>query len=284
MSNKACTSREHQIVDALFGDLEESGIEALKAHMETCSGCLHAFQEMQQTLALTATMEEPEMPASYWDSYFDKLQERMAPAPRKSGIWERLNLGDWLERLLLPEHVRRPVLQWSAALALVLVGVLIGRQLGTPATMVQPAGTLAMDPDLATVQLSEKTHQYLDQSKVLLLGLVNFDVEEDDPAYLNLAHQQEVAGNLIEQAALLKEELTDNREQQLSMLVEELELILLQIANLEIQEDVPSIELIQRGVDRGALLLKINLEKMKLSDQELPKQPANNSSQDVMMF
>ena len=284
MSRKACTSREHQIVDALFGDLEEAGLRDLHGHMDTCPGCQHAFQEMQQTLSFTSQLPEPELPDTYWDSYYDKLQERMAPGAARPGFLDRLRPGAWIEKLRLPDTVWQPALQWSAALALVLFGVFIGRQWDTQATPGTSNPAIMADPALTTVQLSEKTHEYLDQSKVLLLGLVNFDLEEDDPSFLNLAHQQVVAGELVQRAALLKEELNENREQQLSRLIEELELILLQIANLEIQEDVPSIELIQRGVDRGDLLMKINLEKMKLSDQELSARPADNTSQDALVF
>ncbi|MFK7844664.1 MAG: hypothetical protein AB8G77_05130 [Rhodothermales bacterium] len=297
MSDQACISREHQIVDALFGDLDAAGHNDLQQHMETCAGCTASYRHMQQTLAITSQVPEPEMSDAYWDTYYERLEERMASAPNSSGLQNQwAHLVSWLENALIPRPaVLRPYLQpalrWSAALALVLVGVFIGRQFGGENAPVPAEGPLAVetDPMLTTVQLSEQTHQYLDRSKVLLLGLVNFEVGEDDPAFINLAQQQEVAGELIQQAAFLKEELTENREQQLSALVEDLEMILLQIANLEIQQDVPSIELIQRGVDRGSLLLKINLEKMKLSEQEMAAPQRGESSkkdkaEDVRFF
>ncbi len=175
------------------------------------------------------------------------------------------------------------MLQWGSALALVLIGIFIGRQWGVAPvdTPVPGHQTTQSDPLLTSVQLSEKTHQYLGKSKTLLLGLVNFDVEEDDPAFINLVQQQQVAEELVLEAALLKGELNGNNEQQLSTLVEELELILLQIANLELNEDVPSIELIQRGVNQGALLLKINLEEMKLSEQQSSEDSNKNLSSEA---
>ena len=293
MSDQACTSREHQIVDALFGDLDATGLNDLQLHMESCAGCTASYQQMQQTLSITAQVPEPEVSDTYWDTYYERLQDRMAAESTGATVQDRWRQWVyWLENAILPRPaILQPTLRWSAAFALVLIGVFIGRQWGGGDVVGPVEEQLAVetDPMLTTVQLSKQTHQYLDRSKVLLLGLVNFDVDEDDPAFINLAQQQEVAGELIQQAAFLKEELAESREQQLSALVEELELILLQIANLEIQQDVPSIELIQRGVDRGSLLLKINLEKMKLSEQEMADPSPEESSkkqkaEDVQFF
>ncbi len=278
MSDQACTSREHQIVDALFGDLDAAGWADLQQHLDSCSACAAEFQEMQQTLAVTAQVPEPELPASYWSEYNERLAARIEAA-RPFGHLTRLR--DEIRNRLAPLFMPRPsVIQWGGALALVLLGVFIGRQWqNEPAVIPAQPTPGQVDAALQTVQLTEKTREYLDRSKILLLGLVNFDIEEDDPSFFNLPQQQALASELVQEAALLKTELNESREQQLSALIEDLELILLQIANLEMQQDVPSIELIQRGVDRGALLLKINLEKMKLSEREAPA-PAKTADEE----
>ena len=48
-----------------------------------------------------------------------------------------------------------------------------------------------------------------------------------------------------------------------SQLVEDLEIILLQIANLEEDVDLPAIELIQNTAQNTGVLLKINVEQMR---------------------
>ena len=115
--------------------------------------------------------------------------------------------------------------------------------------------------------MASQTQRYLDRSSVLLMGLVNFDAETDGTTVLNLDHKREIAGSLVQDAAIIKASLDGNQDAQLRMLIEELEKILLQIANLEAQQDLPGIEMIQAGIEGRALLLKINLESMKITDQ-----------------
>lgn len=274
------------MVDALFGDLDEAGLADFQAHLEVCSGCAQSFQGMQNTLQITAQVKEPEMPAAYWDSYYDRLEQRMQaeqqteklasePVRKEASesVLHRIKLHR-IKELFWPSQL---AWQGAFAVALVLIGVFIGRLWEGGNQVLLPGDSLsvAVNPDganlgparLTPAQLNLETQQYLDRSRMLLLGLVNFEADEDALSILNMPRQQQVAGELAAQSAPLQDALTDNNEQQLSALIEELQGILLQIANLEAQEDLPSIELIQRGVDQSAILLKINLEKMKLSDQ-----------------
>ena len=93
----------------------------------------------------------------------------------------------------------------------------------------------------------------------------------------NFDRKREAANTLVDDAAILKASLKRSEEAQLYMLIEELEKVLLQIANLEMQEDVPGIEMIQEGIEGRALLLKINLETMKRMEVP-PSEPSNELS------
>ena len=97
-------------------------------------------------------------------------------------------------------------------------------------------------------------------------------VDEQDPALLNLTRQQEIARELIDESSALKAELTDADQRLLRVLIDDLEVILLQIANIEAGYDVPAIEMVKSGVDRRAILLKINLTEMRRAEATV--QPA----------
>lgn len=120
-----------------------------------------------------------------------------------------------------------------------------------------------MPPALLPASVETRTWQYLDRSKVLLLGIVNADSAQADPALLNLPRKQALARDLVSEAAQLQTELNSPEQQRLQALVRDLEVILLQIANLEAHHDLPAIEMVRNGVERRGLLFKINLEAMQ---------------------
>ena len=117
-------------------------------------------------------------------------------------------------------------------------------------------------------EIERRSARYLDRSKVLLLGLINYEPAEADTTILNLDVKKEVSQRLVREASTLKDELSQIRQLRLQKLVSDIEMILLQIANLEETQDLPSIEIIRSSVDRKGILLKINLEQMKNQNNE----------------
>ena len=99
----------------------------------------------------------------------------------------------------------------------------------------------------------------------------------------DLAHQKKVSRDLIQEASVIKPKLNDPRQRRLRELVSDLEVILLQIANLEAEQDQPEIEILKSGVDRKGLLLKINLEQLRLSNPKTEK-PASNKKKAARRF
>ena len=270
MSNTHCDSIQHLMVDALFGDIDSAGEAQLKGHLDTCASCSQMFAEMQSTLTVTkqVTVELP--PDSYWAGFQQRLDERIVAEQRKRKL---LDMNVWATRLQgLFTLSGRPqftfAYQFGLAVILILVGVLIGRYGFTDNSASSGLASEGVDSTaVRAMQVASQTESYLNRSSVLLLGLVNHDVESDGNTILNFDHKRDVASTLVEDAAVLKASLNPSEEAQLLLLIEELEKILLQIANLELQEDMPGIEMIQHGIEGRALLLKINLETMKLMDQ-----------------
>jgi hypothetical protein len=66
----------------------------------------------------------------------------------------------------------------------------------------------------------------------------------------------------------LSRELDPAANRQLIQLISQLELILLQIANLETKHDLAAVELVREGITREGLLLKINITEMGQQQQQ----------------
>ncbi len=273
-----CQHYEALIADKLFGDLGPEGAQRLETHLEACPACRALVREMETTLQITAARTRPEPSPAYWGAYYERLDARMRREERRPDRASRL--ADWLrvpERLNFSALMLAPrwAYQLSGTVALLAIGVLIGWLLFGSASTDAPgiAEAPPVETPVQAASLEARADRYLERSKVLLLGLVNMDPNEQGPGPLGLASQQEVARELIDESNALKTTLTGDDERLMRALIEDLEVILLQIANLEAGYDLPAIEMVQRGVDRRAILLKINLTEMRRSDAAL--QPAS---------
>jgi hypothetical protein len=174
----------------------------------------------------------------------------------------RIPLGRRIGRLF--PSLPRWSYQVAAAAALVVVGILIGRNIFSPQT---PLTTAQRGPtEAALIPVSDpavdRAHDYLERSKLLLLGLVNYDAENDDPYALDLPRRKEISRELVTQAADIKGSLTGSGQARLRELIGDLEVILLQIANLEAEQDLEAVEFVQRGVEEKGIFLKIDLTQM----------------------
>ena len=241
---KPCKEVRRSFVNALYDELNEEENKNFKEHLQSCPKCSRAFRKMKRTLNVMSTRTRPEPPAQFWDGYYDKLEQRMQREKKASAFqWK-----SW-------------ALRAAAVILLIGAGVIIGRMGRFDTSLVDNKSTPPVP--IAQVKLQQRTQDFLGRSQILLLGIVNFDPEKQDPAALDIGRQKQISGDLIHEATYLKKELSNTNDRRLEKLVGDLELILLQIKNLEEKEDLPEIELVKSGVDRKGLLLKINLEQMR---------------------
>jgi hypothetical protein len=99
---------------------------------------------------------------------------------------------------------------------------------------------------------------------VLILAVVNADPRTEDPFGLNLPLQKKTSEALVMEAAALKKELGGS-DRRLERLLSDLEMILLQIANLKPEPDSGDIEVIRAGVESRDILFKIKLNEARTS-------------------
>lgn len=219
---------------------------------------------MEAVLRFTGKRIRPEPPEEFWDSYEERLEQRIETT--EALTVDRQSLWRSLGRRLYT--VPKWTYQAAVAVALIVIGVYIGRTLFSPRiTGVQLA---SQRPELTTPQQPETTlirrsQDYIERSKLILLALVNFDPSIEDPYALNLPYQKQVSKQLVEEASHLKKELGESDQERLENLIASLEIILLQIANLESENDLDAITFVRDGINRRGILLEINLTDLRLS-------------------
>lgn len=107
-----------------------------------------------------------------------------------------------------------------------------------------------------------QAENFIERSKVLLLGLVNYDPVTEDAYALDLDRKKTMSRELAAQAPAIRGALNDRGQKRLRGLVSDLEVNMMQIANLGAGQDLEGVELIKQGVDSRGIFLKIDLDRM----------------------
>ena len=212
--------------------------------------------------------ERPDPGPEFWGGYWDRLSRRTLWEATEEGRGPSLaaRIGRLFARL------PRWSYQTAGAAALLLVGILIGSRLIGPsgtATTGTPATTAAMSAPVQTGAVAQ-AGDFIERSKVLLLGLVNFDPAVEDAYAFDLGGKKAASRVLADEAPAIRQGLNEPGQRRLRELVTDLEVIMMQIANLEAGQDVDGVELIKQGVDRQGIFLKIDLDRLARDARPAP--------------
>jgi hypothetical protein len=159
-----------------------------------------------------------------------------------------------------------------AGLAAILVfGILIGRYIfiTSPSDTTLTEGPLIGGRTPTEIRnIDFRTTQLFEKSKILLLGLVNSDPVDNPQDKMNFTVHRQASQDLIREASYLKDNLVTNKQRRLEKLIEELEIILLEIANMEEKEDIPGIEMLKSSIEGQGVLMKLNIQEMNISHSQ----------------
>ncbi len=215
--------------------------------------CWKEFEKMKKSLSIVKENEVPDPGEKYWISFYDRMENRLDTETKHSNIW--------------------PFLYRAAAF--IIGGIFIGYLLfDKPADVA--INIPDFKPDIKEAALTRKTANMLEDSKVLLLGIANLSALNNNGETIDFSFQKEVSNTLLLQTADLKSKLAKSKNRRVIRLLDDLELILLQIANLENDFDLPAIEMIRDGANKQSLLFKIDMERMLIEARK--EQPANKSN------
>ena len=253
-----CRPFKKRFVEALYGKLAAEDRKSLEDHMTSCPKCASEFESLSRTLKIMDRHDIPDPGPAFWDGYWDRLERRLErEAPARIPGKAFLSFA--------------PKWAWTAASAVILLaaGAAIGRFfLSRPSSIIPTASRGSASPVSYASHdaLIDGASRYLDRSKVLLVAMVNRDAA-DDPAALDLVRQKRVSDRLVKEAAVLKRSPAWNEgpeDRRLARLISDLEVILLQIANLEAESDPAAVDIIKFGVQSQGLIFQINLGQLRL--------------------
>jgi hypothetical protein len=253
-----CKRYKDMFVDALYGELSLEDTPVFETHLKECALCRHEFEDLTATMETMSQRVRPEPEAEFFDGYWDRLAERMDKERVVHTTREK-----WWKSLFSKQtgSIPRWGYQAVASILLVFVGIFLGRMFFAPGQGTDQPARMAQavsqpDPQIA---VSQRAFDYIQRSKLIVLAISNFDSQNQDPYALDLPYQKQVSRELVQEANWLKKELLGRHQRRLQELISDLEVILLQIANLEEESDISTIELVQAGVKSRGILFKIHL-------------------------
>lgn len=258
MKSNPCKKYETAVTAKIFGDLNAAAEDELNMHLSGCAACRNFLAEMEDVLGKLGAPQRPEMSEHFWESYWFRLTQRMENAERLAPASSWVRVREWLREKWAAQPLAIPLARTAGVLALLIGGVIIGHYWWPQNNHAeQPIAQTA--PQLIPVAQT-RAEQWLERSKILLIGVVNEELSAE--AKPDFSHQRLVSRHLLTEARTLNRELDPVVDRQMLQLMNQLELILLQIANLEGEHDLSAVELVRDGIARDGLLLKINIAEL----------------------
>jgi hypothetical protein len=160
-----------------------------------------------------------------------------------------------------PRRLVRSV-PWLAAAATLLIGIAIGRYMPAKSAITPPpppvtvaSGNKPVIADTSAVADAYRyqTSRYLGQAAALLISLPSRDAsEKSDAAFSNKAT------DLLVTTRLLIDSPAASNDPKLRSLLEDLELVLVQIARLRSERNKGDLDLIHQAVEQGDVLSRLN--------------------------
>jgi hypothetical protein len=281
------------LYDYLEGSLEEEPRASVDDHLATCSACTEALERLREAVALTARPKQPaseERSAAFWAGFAasveDRIRERQEKKAWLSNIWETVHSYLFFHRGSFS-------LAGMGAAMILLVIVLVNRP--SPSREVlfvdsskstsipleprnETARNLESEPSILTKETPEvrrasasaeqplrvryadnRISQYIRKSKVLLIGIANLETDSGQP--VDLTVERKASRELVREARYLKQRPLDPRAEQL---VEALNRILIELANMAENNQAPNVEIVRSGIQQENLLFKIRMAEAAL--------------------
>ncbi|MFQ5708713.1 MAG: zf-HC2 domain-containing protein [bacterium] len=276
-----CRDVERALSAYLDGEVTLSEWREAQSHIDGCAGCAQLLANFESsTFLLKQGLRQHEPAPEVWTEIQKRIDMAEQPAWNRRFVFafERF----WQSFVLRPSWSVRAVQIGVAVLLLVGLGA---RRLWQNAsqqatqTAVTAPDTYSV-PDFAQEENKRKSLQaafaaqitkYFDKAGVLLLEVKNSDLDHESSEWSSLRRASQ---DLLEETILIKEDLKDEEVGVLKKTVEQLEMVLFDIANLKETPESDELEFLKATILQKDLLIKIEIfdaRDLENLESEFPK-------------
>jgi len=243
---------EDQFVLYHYG--EASGDNEIAEHLEACESCRANYQVLQRVLAAVETLPVPERTESYGAEVWRQVRPQIAkPAKRRDSYFWRL----------------LPWPRWALAcgLGLLLLGAFhAGRFWRPPPTSTT---TLVVQPQPLSAGARERVllteiGDHLERSQLALIELINSKTN----GAVDITPEQVLARELAAVNRIFRRAATDAGEPGLASVLEDLELVLVEVANGPAKLSADDFAALRERIDTDGLLFKVRVLGAQVRNRE----------------
>lgn len=273
------------LYDYLAGTLDAAQRGEVERHLQTCDECRGDLALLREALALLPKSEKDPAdarPQAFWDAFPFRVEQSIRARHRHRPLGLVRRIGDHVLSFAVMRKGQIALVSTAAglcALALVLMlrpgstPVAEGPHPDTASSVTSSPPQLAAEggmgraPETSSVHPqggastpvtavnAERVSEYFRKSKILLIGVANLKEDHDAPP--DLSTERSVSRSLVKEARYIREEPGLNPKAK--ELIDELNRVLIQLANLSEQDDASGIEIIRGGIRQENLLFKIRM-------------------------
>jgi hypothetical protein len=234
---------EEQLV--LYHYEEADDLAAIQEHLTLCSSCRVHYQSLCDALDVLDRLKVPERTEGYGAEVWQRLRSRL---PERPGYRWRVFLqpSRWVAV--------------GAVAALIVLAFLIGRFWPRPEVA---APQLVSEQVRHRILLSE-VGEHLERSQMALIEFVNAEVETT----LDIGDQQSRVRELITSNRIYRQAAVGAGESALAAVLEELERVLLEVANSPSTISAGDFNQIRRTIAEGEIIFKVRVIGSQVRERE----------------
>jgi hypothetical protein len=263
------TEISNKLYEYCVGELDSSDRAGVETHLSACDRCSHELEEIKASIQLIG--KPAELPSAarsgeYWQRFSFTVEDKI----RRMSDSKKISVGSLWDRMQSYFIVNRgPVIAAGTASVVIVCAAVLWKVI-TPAPEQEEFARLtneekpAIEQVTPAVNTNERLGNYIKKSKILLVGLSNMKTESGHP--IDLSFERQTSRSLIKEARFLQ---TQNIDRRSARLIDDLNKILVELANLEEEHDVPDVEIIRGGIHQENLLFKIRMAEARYDSSSL---------------
>jgi hypothetical protein len=249
---------EEELIAYRDGETDERA--AIAAHLNECAECREELARIDAVFAALDALPIPDPGEDYGERVWERISPRLGEKKAR-----------WWESLFVPQRVAA----LGGVVALVILAFFAGRI--TRRTVPAPE-----QMDAAKVRervLVVAVGEHLGRTEMVLMELQNTPAQKGEKP-INISETQRRAEDLVEENRLYRQTALNEGDQAMASTLDELERVLLDIANSPDELTPAAFETIRKRIEAQGLLFKVRIVKQGLDERKAnpDARPAENKT------